>query len=89
MNENRYGEALYKVDDCFLVHLKESQEGCRFAVFGTETRSKIGGGIIPWTEIEDSAMRSTLAAFRLRVFDEAGIEGTKVAAVSLNMNFSR
>ena len=32
MNENRYGEALYKVDDCFLVHLKESQEGCRFAV---------------------------------------------------------
>ncbi len=85
MNENRYGEALYKVDDCFLVHLKESQEGCRFAVFGTETRSKIGGGIIPWTEIEDSAMRSTLAAFRLRVFDEAGIEGTKVAAVSLNM----
>lgn len=85
MNENRYDEALYKVDDRFLVHLKENPEGCNYAVFEEVTKKKIGDGLVPWTEIENSAIRSTLAAFRLQVFDEMGIEGTKVSAVSLNM----
>lgn len=65
MNENRYDEALYKVDDRFLVHLRENPKGCDYAVFEAASKEKLYDGMIPWTEIAASAIKSTLAAFRL------------------------
>lgn len=85
LDKQMFDEALYKVDDRYLIHLKENQHGCQYSVFDVESRKKTGDGLIPWTEIEDSAVKSTLAAFRLSVFEEMGMEGEKVAAVSLNM----
>lgn len=85
MNDMKFEEALYKVDNDYLVHLKEGQDGCRYAVFEAGTKMKAGDGLIPWRDIEDSPIMGSLAAFRLQVFEEMGLEGVKVAAVSVNM----
>lgn len=85
MSESRFEEALYMVDDSYLVHLKEEKEGCRYGVFDAETKMKLGEGVIPWEDIESSAVRSSLTAFRLQVFEEMGLDGAKIAAVSVNM----
>ena len=81
----KFEEALYKVDNDYLVHLKEARDGCHYAVFEVGSKMKAGDGLIPWQDIGDSPIMSSLAAFRLQVFEEMGLEGVKVAAVSVNM----
>lgn len=85
MSDIKFDEALYRVDNDYLVHLKEARDGCSYAVFEASSKAKVGDGVIPWQDIEDSPARSSLAAFRLQVFEEMGLEGVKVAAVSVNM----
>lgn len=85
MDDMKFEEALYKVDNDYLVHLKEARDGCHYAVFEVGSKMKAGDGLIPWQDIGDSPIMSSLAAFRLQVFEEMGLEGVKVAAVSVNM----
>lgn len=85
MDDMKFEEALYKVDNDYLVHLKEARDGCHYAVFEVGSKMKAGDGLIPWQDIGDSPIMGSLAAFRLQVFEEMGLEGVKVAAVSVNM----
>ena len=85
MDDMKFEEALYKVDNDYLVHLKEARDGCHYAVFEVGSKMKAGDGLISWQDIGDSPIMSSLAAFRLQVFEEMGLEGVKVAAVSVNM----
>ena len=70
----KFEEALYKVDNDYLVHLKEGQDGCHYAVFEVGSKMKAGDGLIPWQDIGDSPIMGSLAAFRLQVFEEMGLE---------------
>lgn len=85
MNDMNFNEACYKVDDAFLLHLKEAEDGCHYAAFDAASRQKIGDGVIAWRDIEGSSARSDFAAFREAAVDAVGLDGGRIAEVSVNM----
>ena len=62
MDDMKFEEALYKVDDDYLVHLKEARDGCHYAVFEVDSKMKAGDGLIPWQDIGVANLERTYAA---------------------------
>jgi hypothetical protein len=84
MSATNNQEAAYLVNDAYLLHLKEQTDGCHYEAFEVGTKQPMDTGIISWGSIENADTRNTLAAFREQVFDEIGMNGGKVAPVSIN-----
>lgn len=85
MNENKLQEAAYQVNDASLLHLRETENGCQYEAFDIASRERLGSGVIAKEDIADSPARSSLAAFREKAMDKLGMDGGKIAPVSVNM----
>ena len=85
MNDTPKQEAAYQVNDASILHLQETDDGCRYAAFDMASKTLLGEGTIPQDAISDSSARSSLAAFREKVLDSLGMDGGKIAPVSVRM----
>lgn len=85
MMENQKLEATYLVDENYLLHLREENEGFQYHCFDKRDGSDAGNGLVSWGEMEESAIRSPLACARVLAVQDIGLDGEKVAAVSPEM----
>jgi len=85
MMDNQKLEATYLVDDNYLLHLREENEGIRYHCFDRRDGSDAGSGLVSWGDMEESTIRSPLACARVLAIQEIGLDGEKVAAVSPDM----
>lgn len=77
-------EAVYLLDDNKYLHLKEEDNGFKYALFDKEKREKINDGLINWAVLEDCLIQNEICAARKCVIDEIDIRVSKIAKVSLN-----
>ncbi|MCD8147283.1 MAG: hypothetical protein LUD84_08435 [Clostridiales bacterium] len=78
-------EAAWLVGESDFLHLKENDAGFSYEVFNASQPRKITGGQITVEQVSQSEIRGSSAAARALAIEEAGLNGGRVARVSVNM----
>ena len=76
-------EAVYLVDRQFFLHLKETESGFQYEAFHRSEKKENYSGMLTWEDLLESRIASPLAAARVAVCEEIGLEGQEVAKISL------
>lgn len=68
-------EETYLVDNVYLLHIKEEQDGFRYHCLNKNDGGQTYNGLITWSDIEESPVLSALAAARIEAIQEIGLAG--------------
>lgn len=77
--------ATYLVDESYLLHLQETQDGMEYHCFDTAEKTLFARGLLTWDVLDDYHQAAFLARARIAAFEEIGLEGKIVAMVSTDM----
>ncbi len=78
-------KATYLVDDKYLLHLQETDDGFKYHCFDTKEKRQMAEGLVAWGAMDNSPIAGILPGARAAVFDEVGIAGKVAARVSEEM----
>ncbi len=84
-DSNKVQEEAFLVGDSNYLHLKKNVDGFSYEAFHAGQPRKIADGQIYTEQIEKSSVRSPIAAARTLAIEQTGLDGGRVAKVSIYM----